>query len=137
MIFTPAKVNLGSLSGPATIGVDLGLGFPNTSGGKFTATAQWAVTVAPDLFKFGRFDLLSLSAKAGVGFTQQGSSSFFTANSSLALSMSYTLIPGDKGMPALLSVFLQDGFSSVLDHRDSQFHITTTLPGVLGVKGNF
>jgi hypothetical protein len=70
MIFTPRRIDLPLLGGSkGTLGIDLGLGLPITPGGKFTATATWAVTLAPELFKFGRFDLLSLSAKAGVGRT--------------------------------------------------------------------
>lgn len=140
MVYTPKRVDLGRLSGPGTMGIDLGMGIPASSGAKFTATASWAVTLAPDLFRYDRWDFLSLSAKAGVGVVGQDSNptSYLAASSSLALSMSYDLIPaGQKGDPALLKVFLQGGFSATLDHRDTNFHLTTTLPGVLGVQGNF
>ena len=140
MVYTPKKLNLGLLSGPGTMGIDLGMGIPASSGAKFTATASWAVTLAPDLFKYGRWQFLTLSAKAGVGVTGQDTNptSYLTASSSLALSMSYSLVPGaHDGDPALLKIFLQGGFSATLDHRDSQFHLSTSLPGILGVQGNF
>ncbi len=140
MVYTPKRVELGKLPGPGTMGIDLGMGIPASSGAKFTATASWAVTLPPELFKHDRWDFLSLSAKAGVGVIGQDSNptSYLAASSSLALSMSYDLIPASqKGDPALLKVFLQGGFSATLDHRDSNFHLTTTLPGILGVQGNF
>ena len=139
MLYTPRHLSLGPLSGPATAGIDLGLGIPVSDGAKFTANALWAVSLAPDMFKFGRYDLLSLSAKAGVGVVGQNSNptSYFSAGGSLALGMSYDLIPGAKGEPALLKVFLVGAFSASLDHRDSKFHLTTTLPATLGFQGNF
>lgn len=140
MIYTPKRLELGKLSGPATVGIDLGMGIPASNGAKFTATASLALTLAPELFKYGRWDFLALSAKAGVGVVGQDSNptSYLAASTSLALSMSYDLIPSSqKGDPALLKVFLQGGFSGTLDHRDSNFHLTTTLPGILGVQGNF
>lgn len=142
MIFTPRRVNLGGLSGPATIGIDLGLGIPASSGAKFTASASLAVTLAPELFKFGRFDLLSLSAKAGVGVVGQNPpstpSSFFSVSDSLALGMSYDLIPNSTaGEPAVLKISSQFGFNASLDHRDSKFHVTTSLPAALTIVGSF
>lgn len=143
MIYTPKLVKLGHLSGPGTLGIDLSLGFPETSSAKFTASALWAVTLAPDLFKVGRFDLLSLSAKVGAGMVGQGSQppAYASLSDSLALVMSYDLVKpipgvGAPGVP-VLKLYLQGGFSASLDHRDSQFHLTTTLPLSLGIQGNF
>lgn len=140
MIFTPKRINLGALSGPATIGIDVGLGLPVSSGAKFTASASLAVTLAPELFKFGRFDLLALSAKAGVSVVGQNStpSLFLSASNSLALAMSYDLVPSStKGDPAVLKIVSKFGFTLSLDHRDSQINLSSSLPGTVTIVGNF
>ena len=136
LVFTPAKVDLGPLSGPGSLGLDLGMGVPISDGAKFTASASLAVTLAPSLLRWGRFDLLSLSAKAGVGVVGQKTSptSYLSANNSLALQMSYDVISnGDS----TLSLYLQGAFNSSLDHRDTNLHVTTTLPVTLGISGKF
>lgn len=127
------------LEGPESLGLDFGLGLPISDGAKYTASASLAYSLAPDLFRYGRWDLLALSAKAGVGLVHQDSSPnwYGTLNASATLGISYDVIRGEEGKPALLKFGFTSGFSGSLDHRDSKFHLTTTLPVFLGVQGNY
>ncbi|HTS29854.1 MAG TPA: peptidoglycan-binding domain-containing protein [Bryobacteraceae bacterium] len=127
------------LDGPYSLGADLGVGLPISDGAKYTATGSLALTLAPDMFRFGRWDLLTLSAKAGLGVVHQDTDPkwYLTGNASVTAGLSYDIISGDSGRPALLKFGLTGGFSAALDHRDSQFHLSTSLPVFLGVSGTY
>lgn len=81
------------------------------------------------MFRYKRWDFLAFSAKAGVGVVGQNTAptSYFSTSASTALTMSYDILTGQPGDPSL-KFSLAGGFSGSLDHRDSKFHLTTTLP---------
>ncbi len=123
IIPTPSRV---------TQGLDFGWALPISDGAKSTATVWWSVAWWPSFFKYKRFDLLGLSAKAGVGVTTKKGSSALDpdANANLAISARWNAV--DVG-DATLSVFVQGADSSTLTLDGSSVKASTTLGGTIGV----
>ena len=121
LIRTPPRV---------TAGVDFGLGFPLADGKNSTATVSWAITWWPTLFSFGRFDLLGISAKTGVGMGGSGAVNPEAAEN-LALQARWNVLESGS---SVLSLLVQGSRNYTLSLQGTSFSVSVSDAAFIGLQ---
>ncbi len=120
-----------------TMGPDLGVATPLTDGGTNSAYVWWALTWWPAMFKHGRFDLLGISAKAGVGVKESTKGVLQpSANGQLAITAKWDVWKSSGG-GSVLSLYGQGFGTGGLTLQGSNVTVSGGMGAAGGLKLTF
>jgi Putative peptidoglycan binding domain len=115
-------------------GLDFGWGLPLSDGASGSATLSWAMSYWPRLFRWKQFDLLGVSAKAGVGLgAKSGKPLQPSLSESLGVSARWRIIENDiRELDLVLTGTL--GEKETLSIGPTSITASTTFTGFVGFQ---